>query len=335
MGLYRRGKTYWFNVKFRSKRIQGSLETNDKRLAEKVYEKVLGEIVDGTYFERHRVRTTTIDEMIEKYLKDYAKSRDHRTAGYVLKFFSGMRLLQITTPIIQKYRVMRLKKVKPATVYLELAFMRRMYNVAIREWEWLSDNPVSRLSFGVGNSNARDRWLTDVEEKSLLENADRPYWLRSLVVFALHTGMRKSEILDLKWRDVDLKRKVLTVVKSKNSSKRTLPLNETLFEELCKVRQSKVMDFSGRVFPVSYNSLRHAFDKAVDEAGIEDFRFHDLRHSFATRLVQNGVDLYKVKELLGHKTISMTMRYAHHYPESLRSSVNVLDLCYNSATVVV
>jgi site-specific recombinase XerD len=72
---------------------------------------------------------------------------------------------------------------------------------------------------------------------------------------------------------------------------------------------------------------------ARKKAKLQDVRFHDLRHTFATRLVQAGVDLYKVKELLGHKTISMTMRYAHHYPESLRSSVEVLDICYNSATV--
>jgi integrase len=79
---------------------------------------------------------------------------------------------------------------------------------------------------------------------------------------------------------------------------------------------------------VAVRSLREAFDKAIDKAGLQDFHFHDLRHTFATRLVQNGVDPYKVKELLGHKTITMTMRYAHHYPESLRTSVEVPDKNY-------
>ena len=82
-------------------------------------------------------------------------------------------------------------------------------------------------------------------------------------------------------------------------------------------------------------SLREAFQKVLKKSGIEDFHFHDLRHTFATRLVQNGVDIYKVKALLGHKTITMTMRYAHHYPESLRSSVTVLDNCYNFTTIEV
>jgi site-specific recombinase XerD len=87
----------------------------------------------------------------------------------------------------------------------------------------------------------------------------------------------------------------------------------------------KVRKLSERVFPVAARSVRQAFEKVIKKTGIKDFRFHDLRHTFATRLVQRGVDLYKVKELLGHKSIQMTMWYAHHYPESLRSSVEVLD----------
>jgi len=96
-----------------------------------------------------------------------------------------------------------------------------------------------------------------------------------------------------------------------------------------------VRDISGRVFPIAIRSLRVAFERTLKKAKIENFHFHDLRHTFATRLVQNGVDIYKVKELLGHKTISsMTMRYAHHYPESLRDSVEIMDaFCYNSVTI--
>ena len=100
-------------------------------------------------------------------------------------------------------------------------------------------------------------------------------------------------------------------------------MSQTLYESLKSM--NKVVNISSRVFPISVRSLREAFDKALSKARIEDFHFHDLRHTFATRLVQNGVDIYKVKELLGHKSIAMTMRYAHHYPESLRASVEVLD----------
>lgn len=330
MGLYRRGKIYWYSITCDGRRVQASTGTSNKRLAEKIYAKVLHDIHEGMYFEQARIRQITFDEMVEKYLAQYEKQRDKYTVKPLMRFFSGLTLDRITTPLVNDYRIMRLKKVKPATVYQELALMRRMFNVAIREWDWLRDNPVSRLSFSIGNKNARDRWLTGEEEQALLKFATNPWWLRPLLITALHTGMRKGEILNLKWSDVDFKRRCLTVQKSKNGTKRTIPMSNTLFKTLEEI---KVRDITGRVFPISDRSLRAAFGKVIEKSGIEDFRFHDLRHTFATRLVQNGVDLYKVKELLGHKTIAMTMRYAHHYPESLRSSVEVLDACYNSATM--
>jgi integrase len=136
---------------------------------------------------------------------------------------------------------------------------------------------------------------------------------------------------------VDLKRRTATLLVTKNKERRTIPLNQTLIDLLSS--KGRVRNISGYVFVtqagtrIDARNLLRAFYSARKTARLEDVRFHDLRHTFATRLVQAGVDLYKVKELLGHKTISMTMRYAHHYPESLRSSVEVLDICYNSATV--
>jgi integrase len=122
----------------------------------------------------------------------------------------------------------------------------------------------------------------------------------------------------------------LCVVKSKNGEKRTIPLNKRLFSLLKeKAKVTGIQD--GYVFTnsamnkVDSKNLRRAFYKALKRARIEDFRFHDLRHTFATRLVQAGIDLYKVARLLGHKDITMTQRYSHHCPESLRDGVNVLD----------
>ncbi|MCX6822354.1 MAG: tyrosine-type recombinase/integrase [Candidatus Aenigmarchaeota archaeon] len=329
MGLYRRGKFFWFSITYQGKRIQESFKTDNRKLAEKLYAKVLTDIVEGRYFETAKAKKIKFQDMTEKYLEEHAHSRDSLSVKTLLMFFSGYMVAQITTKAIAEYRNMRLKSVKPATVYQELALLRRMFNVAIKEWEWCKDNPVSRLSFSVGNRNARTRWLTMEEEKSLLEKATNPDWLRSLLTVALHTGIRRGEILDLRWQNVDLLKRLIRVVKSKNGEKRSIPMSNTLFNVF---KGMNVRDISGRVFPISKSSIRHAFDKVVEKVNLEDFRFHDLRHSFATRLVQNGVDLYKVKELLGHKTITMTMRYAHHYPESLRSSVEVLDHCYNSAT---
>jgi integrase len=330
MGLYRRGKFFWFSITYQGKRIQESLKTDNRKLADKLYAKVLTDIVEGRYFDSVKAKSTTFEEMTNKYLKERAHSRDSTSIKPLHAFFTGLMISQMTTKVIAEYRNMRLQSVKPATVYQELAFLRRMFNVAIKEWEWFKDNPVSRLSFSVGNRNARARWLTLDEEKLLLEKAINPVWLRSLLMVALHAGMRRGEILDLRWQNVDLSKRLIRVVRSKNGERRTIPMSSTL---LNLFKDMTVRDISGRVFPISKSSVRHAFDQVVEKAGLEDFRFHDLRHTFATRLVQNGVDLFKVKELLGHKTITMTMRYAHHYPESLRSSVEVLDTCYNSATL--
>lgn len=330
MGLYRRGKIYWYSIMYEGRRVQESLKTENKRLAEKLLAKVLVEIIEGRYFDTVKAKKYTFREMTEKYLTKYQKTRDEHTVKRLLPVFGGLKLSEVTTELISDYRDIRLQKVKPATVYQELSLMRRMFNVARREWKWIRYNPVADLSFAVGTKNARDRWLTPEEEQLLLAKATNPSWLYLLILMALHTGMRRGEIINLKWQDIDFTRRLITIHKSKNGEKRSIPMSKTLHGVLAA---QKVRDISGKVFPIAVRSLRVAYDKALKKAGIENFTFHDLRHTFATRLVQNGVDLYKVKELLGHKTILMTMRYAHHYPESLRASVEILDSCYNSATL--
>jgi integrase len=329
MGLYRRGKTYWYTITHEGKRIQASTRTENKKLAEKIYFRVMSDIVEGKYFEGVKARGVTFKDMATRYVRQYNRERDATSLKSLLPYFGTMPVLKITTDEVAHYRAERLKKVKPSTVYQELALMRRMYNVARKEWKLLRENPVADLPIAVGNRNARDRWLTQEEEHRLIQCATNPFWLRPLLIVALHTGMRKGEILNLTWQDVDFRRRLITVQKSKNGMKRSIPMSNTLFDTFKGI---KVLDISGKVFPRSDRSIRVAYGKALDKAGITDFRFHDLRHTFATRLVQNGVDIYKVKELLGHRTLAMTMRYAHHYPESLRDSIRVLDVCYKSAT---
>ena len=177
-------------------------------------------------------------------------------------------------------------------------------------------------------NNKRDRWLTTEEEERLLKVC--PWWVRGLVIFALNTGMRLGEIISLEWKGVDLFRKTVTVFKSKNKEPRTIPINETVFEMLkqkAKVKSIKtsLVFYGDNHTMLLETSVDHAFQTALKGVGIRDFRFHDLRHTFATRVVQSGKDLYKVQRLLGHKSPAMTQRYAHHYPESLRDAVEVLD----------
>ena len=157
-----------------------------------------------------------------------------------------------------------------------------------------------------------------------------PKWLREIIVFAIHTGFRESEILELKWKQIDLTRRTVTISEQKNGCVDTLPLNETVLQILRNrakghhTRDDLVFPSENRTRMLNRNLFR-AFTSAREKAGIEGVRFHDLRHTFATRLVQSGVDLYTVQKLGRWKTTAMIMRYAHHYAESLRPGIEVMD----------
>ena len=160
--------------------------------------------------------------------------------------------------------------------------------------------------------------------------AASPPWLQEIIVFALHTGMRRGEILTLQWSHVDLSRHTLTILEQKNGARDTLPVNDTAMEVL-QARAAVRTNSTEAVFvneaghPREARNLLRAFYPAMRRAGITRFRFHDLRHTFATRLIQAGVDVYTVQKLGRWKTISMVLRYAHHQPESLRGGAEVLD----------
>ncbi|MBF0466713.1 MAG: site-specific integrase [Nitrospirae bacterium] len=208
----------------------------------------------------------------------------------------------------------------------ELELLRAALNIALREWEWIETNPFWKIKIDQPKGH-KERWLTNQEEERLLSVS--PQWLSEFIVFALNTGMRREELLSLTWTRVDLQRMVVILIETKNGENRTVPLNQLAFEVL--QRKSIIRNISDYVFPsqngkkiIARNLLR-AFYVARTKANLQDVRIHDLRHTFASRLVQAGVDLYVVKELLGHKSFKMTSRYAHHNSESLRHGVDVLQ----------
>ena len=333
MGLVKRGNVWWMNFMFQGCRIRRSTGTSNRALAGSILAKVQIQLVEGQYFDSLEERTRTFEELMNRFEREHiVKLASRATCEVFVKrfrqFFGDRTLAQITPKLIVEYKSSRYAVgVKAATINREMTCLKKAFNLAKREWEWCRDNPVSRVSAEKG-ANKRDRWLTDEEEMRLL--AVCPSWLSDLVVFALHSGMRLGEILALTWAGVDLFRKTVTVFRSKNGERRTVPANQTvmaLFKERTKVRTFKTeLVFPSRTgTPLDPNHLRRALRTATTRAGLQDFHFHDLRHTFATRLVQSGVDLYKVQRLLGHKSPMMTQRYAHHYPESLRGGVEILD----------
>lgn len=335
MGLVRRGKIWWMSFIFQGKQVRRSTGTENKKLAEAILAKVKVKIVEGTFFDKLEEQERSFSEMMDRYLKERSvlKSpasclRDRQNMNHLLPVFGKLQLAEVTPKLLAAYKVQRrVEKAAPATINKELGLVRHAFNVALREWEWCRSNPMHKVSMETVH-NEVDRWLTLDEESRLL--ASSPEWLREIITFALNTGMRRGEILNLQWRDVDFSRGVLVVMKSKNKERRTIPLNGIVFE-LLAARQGRMRVKDGYVFASSQDTridernLTRAFYAAMETGKVENFRFHDLRHTFATRLVQKGVDLYKVQLLLGHKTPAMTQRYAHHSPESLRDGVQVLE----------
>jgi len=334
MGLYKRGKVWWMNLTCNDKQVKRSTETRNKKQAERIYNKVISEIAEGKWFERPVGADKTFSEFVEKYLKEHCERNkasyrsDRGLTKNLLRFFGERNLTKVTPKLVSKYKTFRIDEgAAPKTVNNELALLSHAFNLAIKEWEWLDENPVLRVSRERVN-NLIERWLNEEEEERLLDVS--PQWLREIIVFAIYTGLRQGEILKLRWPLVDLSRRTMTILEQKNRGKDTLPLNEKAMNVLIarsrvkSIRTDNVF-FSQVGTAINARNLLRAFFIAREKVGLDDFRFHDLRHTFATRLVQAGVDLYTVQKLGRWKTVSMVGRYAHHYPESLRPGVEVLD----------
>jgi site-specific recombinase XerD len=175
--------------------------------------------------------------------------------------------------------------------------------------------------------NARIRWLLGEEEKRL-RKAIEEKWAEHMpeLDIALHTGMRRSEQYSLMWSDIDFINRIITVRHTKNGEMRHIRLNQTAlatFEQLFARSNGEGFVFTNGRFEHLLNS-RHWFEPAIEKAGIADFTWHCLRHTFASRLVMAGVDLRTVQQLMGHKTIQMTCRYAHLAPEHQLAAVERL-----------
>lgn len=316
--------------------------TSNKKLAESIYAKVLTEVKEGRWFDNAKSKTKTFDEMMEAYFtkiadKESTLQRKEGALPHLKEAFSGLTLDRITSEAVDDYKQGRLKKgAAHSTILNEVRLLSHSFNTV----KWRRDNPVRDAKRIKLKARKVERWLSNEEEKRLLPKTEGKLHgdLTDFVILDLNTGLSQEEILTLKWSQIDFFRKSLQTVRSKTLKARTIPLNNTALELL--KRRSKVKSISGYVFTNGIGNkhdaskLKRAFKRSVEEAEIEDFTFHCLRHTFATRLAQSGVDIYTVSKLLGHEDVSTTAKhYAHHYTESLRRGVDTLDSCHNLVTV--
>ena len=309
------------------------------------------EIRTGMTIRKNAASRHTVREMLERYrdnvLPDKANGgKDHKThIAWWIDELGHYALSEVTTDLVTR-SIDKFKKSKtrldkppsPATVLRYLMALSHAFTVARKEWNWCESSPVENVQRPKVN-NERTRYLTDAERESLLNACEISHNpdLYLVVLLAISTGMRKGEIMGMRWQDIhaapDQSFTRVHLPKTKNGKARSVLLTSPALE-LLEDRRTKLMESqqtkvaAGLVFPSTTNSskpvdLRKPWSAALQAAGIEEFRFHDLRHTTASYLAMNGASLLAISKVLGHKTTKMTERYSHlatsHIDEVVRS----------------
>ena len=278
----------------------------------------------------------SLADLIDRYVTDVLpQKRDTRNPARYLHWWreqlGAYPLADLTPPLLAEYRDKLAAGFPgdtpraPATVVRYLAALSHCLTIAVKEYQWLEDSPLRKVS-KPSEPRGRVRFLSDDERAALLsacEQSTNPYLL-PVVVIALSTGMRAGEIMNLEWRDVDLARGWLILRETKNSDMRGVPLTGRALELMKEYARTRRRLDTPLLFssanPSKPVNLRQPWEKALKQAGIEDFRFHDLRHSAASYLAMNGASLNEIAAVLGHRTLAMVQRYAH-LSESYKTGV--------------
>lgn len=328
MSIYQRGKNWYIDFHFHGQRVREMIGPSRKG-AEKVIAKKKAEIAENKYLDiRKDPEPIKFHEFAKQYLKWSIPNKKPSTKPGQLsmmrtldKTFGEKNLHEITTWQVEEWKSKRKKQVKPSTVNRELAVLKAVYSKAI-EWGKCQESPARKVKLFKGIPQ-RLRYLMPEELQRLVSNCSEH--LRPIVIVLAHTGMRKGEALSLRWDQVDFEKGIITLTDTKNNECRHVPMDETVKAILRGMERRGEYLFPGLKPGKPLVWVELSFHNALKESGIEDFKLHDLRHTFASNLVMAGVDLMTVKELLGHKTIEMTLRYSHLAPEHKMKAVNILD----------
>ena len=332
--LRKRGKVYYFEFMYKGRRYYEKIGAVSKTVAKEIANEIRSRIIRGEYIPRKRVK---FSEAVSAYLDWYmtrsaareSSKREHeRKVRMLEEFFGRYDLESITKAVVEKYKRKRLEEgVKKTTINRELTVLRSILERA-REMG-LFTGELPRIEKLKTEEEEIVRFLTPEEARRLVEAC--PEWFRPVVIFALNTGLRAGEIFSLRWEDVDFENRLITVRSSKTKKKRLIPMNGTVFSLLREMEKDKKEHgyiFTNRFgLPYRYEdkTYRRVFKTACERAGIKNFRFHDLRHTFASWVAMSSRDIYAVKHLLGHSSLSSTKRYAHLTDTYLRSVVESLS----------
>src|SRR5260370_21412959 len=333
MGIYRRKRIWWINYHDQNRRrIQESSHSSSRRDAERLHALRKSEVLRGIYRQPVRI---SLEKFAERYM-EYAKAnkrswlRDEQMLEHLKSFFRGERqLADITAPDIEGYKLHTRKKESGATVNRELALLKRIFNLAI-DWDlYLGSNPLRKVKF-FQEVNTGFRVLSPAEEARLLRNATPA--IQDIVLFALNTGSRVGEIFSLRWQNVDLEKGLINVFSPKTQKICVVPINRDVRRilEFWALGRKNEFVFYNQKSGEPFVDLDAGLQLACEKAEISGVTWHTLRHTFASRLLERGVDIMTVKELLGHSSVTVTMRYTH---SNLASNVVAVGKLADTATI--
>ena len=289
-----------------------------KALATELERKILAERDIQKRFGYKQKKEITFAEFIPEYFKRVSSLLSQNsikgktcTLKNMCKIFGNKLLSEINEDDFYQFISVKERSVGSIRTY------RITLKAILKEAEEAGYNTPS-LNIKISKkNNVRVRYLTEEEAAKLIKNSGKH---RLLIIMALCTGMRKMEMLNLKWQNIDFNSKLIHIEESKNGERRSIPIPDSLFEELQKQEKKEPTE---NIFKIRNLD---SFQTILKKSNIKNFRFHDLRHTFASWLAIKGVSLYTIKELLGHKSILMTQRYAHLSPDSRFSAVNSIKL---------
>ncbi|WP_417790241.1 tyrosine-type recombinase/integrase [Terasakiella pusilla] len=341
MAVYKRKGTsiYQIEIKHNGHRIRKSSGTKSKRKAQELERRWMEELHDQVVM--GRPAEMSLGEAAERYYNTIILPKSNPRVASREKYMLDkmVRVLGkdlpinfLKSPVITKFRDDLITEGKaPATVNRYLASLKAILNRAHKDWGTLDTVPPFRL---LSLDNARYRWITEEEEQRLLDAA--PDHIRNLIIFLVDTGARKSEALNLTWADVDLDRKprpAVNFMQTKSGKPRSVPLTHRVTEMLrgLLLKRPESLEhvflyhpfFGGELAP--YKQPHGSWKTVCKRAGVTDIVMHDLRHTFASRLVSKSVSLLAVSTLLGHASIKMTQRYAHLAPGAFDNAIDVLE----------
>jgi integrase len=275
----------------------------------------------GTFSSSRPAQDVLLGDLLARYrqtvtpMKKGAVEEGFRLKSIERSRMARLSLANVTAQVIAEYRDARLATCKPDTVIRDLAVLSSIFNHARKEWGYTFTNPVPLVRKPQA-SPGRSRVVSCDEERRLLLHAvpsgRRNALMRPVLLMALETAMRKGELLALRWEHVDLDRRVVFLPTTKNGRSRSVPLSTRALETLSTLDRSHPL-----VFPWKAAALNKAFERLCWRAGIEELRFHDLRHTATTRLAERLPNVIELAAVTGHLSLQVLKRYYHPTAESL------------------